>query len=399
MNPVRTLAVMHLADVTGPAKSLFPRLQTLAARGELVTVVPAPGSVGDLYSRIGAVVVRPYDGVTRPPSPRAALRAAARFARDVNVFRGEINRRTPDLVVVATATLPAALLASRLERVPAITYIAEILDRRPRDGLVRYAAQSALSRLTLAWSSTIVSASEAVTRNLPGSTTRIVTIPPGFSLGVPTGGGAALRERLGVPLDAFCLAVAGSISIGRGHDVLVRALPEILARLPDTYCVLAGVPHRRAADLAYRDRLLELTRALGLADRLILAGFVDPIEELYAAADVVVNPVRMSEAFGRVAFEAFAAGKPVVASRVGAIPELLVHERHALLVEPDDPAALRDAVCRLAADDDLRARLAEGGRDLVRRRFREADGVRAFSAVVDDVIGERVAARGDPERE
>jgi glycosyltransferase involved in cell wall biosynthesis len=389
---------MHLADVTGPAKSLFPRLKAVAARGELVTVVPAPGSVEDLYSRIGAVVVRPYDAATRPPSPKAAVRAAARFARDVKMFRAEITHRTPDLVVIATSTLPAALLASKLVRVPAITYMAEIRDRRPRDGLVRYAAQSALSRLTLAWSSTVVSASDAVARNLPRSRTRVVTIPPGFSLGAPTDGGAALREHLGVPAEAFCLAVAGSISIGRGHDVLVRALPGILARVPETYCIFAGVPHRRAVDFAYRDRVLELTRINGVADRTIFAGFVDPIEQLYAAADVVVNPVRMSEAFGRVAFEAFAAGKPVVASRVGAIPELLVDGRHALLVEPEDPAALGDAVVRLARDADLRARLASSGGDLVRRRYREADGTRAFCRVVDEVAAGRTAARPRTDR-
>ena len=392
---MRALAVMHLADVTGPAKSLYPRLETLARRGEVVTLVPASGSVGDLYARIGPVVVRPYEAVTRPASPRAALRMAARFVRDVAIFRTEIVRRRPDVVLVATATLPAALLASRLERVPGIAYVAEVFDEQPRDRLALYAAQSALSRLTVSWSTTVVAASDAVARKLPrGATTRIAVIPPGFAPAArPTDSHSGLRERLGIPGDAFCLAVVGSISIGRGHDVAVRALPEIIARVPNAYCVFAGVPHRRAVDFAFRDRVLALVRSLDVANRAIFAGFVDPIEDLYAAVDVVVNPVRMSEAFGRVAFEALAAGKPVIVSRVGAIPELLVDGRDALLVRPDDPAALAEAVVRMAGDADLRNRLANAGGDLVRRRFREADGIRAFSVVVDDAVGGSTASR------
>ena len=391
---MRALAVMHLADVTGPAKTLYPRLEALARRGELVTLVPAPGPVADLYARIGTVLVRAYDTVTRPRTLSGTLRAAIQFGRDVATFRAEIQGQAADVVVVATSSLPAALLASKLERVPAVAYVAEVFDRRPPDGLFQYVAQSALSRLTVSWSSAIVCASNAVAGRLPTSRrTRITTIAPGFRPPLRVKQAYALRDRLGIPRDALCLAVVGSLSIGRGPDVVVRALPEILARIPNTYCVFAGVPHRRAVDFAYRDGLVELTRSLGVAQRVVFAGFVDPIDEVYAAADVVINPVRMSEAFGRVPFEALAAGKPVIASRVGAIPDLLGDERHALLVEPDDPTALGDAVVRLASDAGLGHRLAAAGAELVRRRFQEEEGIRAFSAVVDDVLAQRACGR------
>jgi glycosyltransferase involved in cell wall biosynthesis len=394
---MRTMAVMHLADVTGPAKSLYPRLEALAQRGEVVTLVPAAGSVADLYAGIGRVVVRPYEAVTRPPSPNAAVVAAVRFARDVAMFRNEIARHRPDIVVVATATLPAALLASKLERVARIAYVAEMFDWRGRGGAVSHAAQRVLLRLTVSSSSAVVAASDAVARTLPRSRrTPVVAIPPGFRAAAPAER-SGMRERLGIPGDAFCVVVVGSLSVGRAQDVVVRALPGILARVPETYCIFAGIPHRRAVDFAYRDHVLQLVRVHGVADRVIFAGFVDPVEQVYEAADVVVNPVRMSEAFGRVAFEALAAAKPVVASRAGAIPELLCDGRHALLVEPDDPVALGDAVVRLARDADLRTRLAEAGRDLVRRRFREADAIRAFSAVVEDVVGGRDALGADSE--
>ena len=74
---------------------------------------------------------------------------------------------------------------------------------------------------------------------------------------------------------------------------------------------------------------------------MIVAGHSSDVADLYAAADVIVNPARFNEPFGRVPFEAAIAGKPAVVTRVGAIPELLRDGESALIVEPDDPAGAR----------------------------------------------------------
>jgi glycosyltransferase involved in cell wall biosynthesis len=107
---------------------------------------------------------------------------------------------------------------------------------------------------------------------------------------------------------------------------------------------------------------------------------------VYAAVDVVVNPARVSEAFGRVAVEALAAGRPVVATRVGAVAEVLRPGEDALIVEPDDPHAIAAAVVRLWRDPELRHRLVASGYERVRERFREDDAARAFVAVVKEVL-------------
>jgi glycosyltransferase involved in cell wall biosynthesis len=128
-----------------------------------------------------------------------------------------------------------------------------------------------------------------------------------------------------------------------------------------------------------------LAERLEVDDLVVFAGFVDPVADVYAAADVVVNASRVSEGLGMVALEALAAGRPVVATRVGAVTEVLRDGREALLVEPDDAAALARAIERLWTDGNLRRRLVSEGRARVLRDFPEASGVNAFSRVVERV--------------
>jgi glycosyltransferase involved in cell wall biosynthesis len=84
---------------------------------------------------------------------------------------------------------------------------------------------------------------------------------------------------------------------------------------------------------------------------------------------------------------ALLAGRPVVASRIGAIPEILRDGRDALLVEPDDPGAIAAAVIRLWEDDELRSRLVASGRTRVLAEFDEDESVELFEQVVARVVG------------
>ena len=107
------------------------------------------------------------------------------------------------------------------------------------------------------------------------------------------------------------IASVGYLTEGRGQDLLIRAMPEILAEHPDARCVIVGDPFPRPQDLAYRQHLVGLIAQLRLQDRVLLAGHVEDVADVYAAADVIVNPARFNEPFGRVPFEAAVAGQPV----------------------------------------------------------------------------------------
>jgi glycosyltransferase involved in cell wall biosynthesis len=380
---------MHLAEAAGPPRHLYPWLAALSRRGELEVAVPAPGRTFQLFSEVGTATVLPYSPLTHPQSLRGMAEATTRLAREIRMFRRHIRRVQPDLVVVVTTVLPAALVAARLERVPAIVYVAEILDGRPVQSPVRRLGTEAIRRLTPRLARALVCCSKTVAAQFENTHNGVVvtTVYPG----VGSAYGAGARERFravhGIEGAAPCIAVVGNITPGRGQDLVIRALPGLRARLPDVRCLIAGVALERDADLAYRDELTRLAEDLGVAGLVTFAGFVARVADVYAAADVVVNPVRVPEGFGRVAVEALLAGRPVVASRIGAIPEILRDGRDALLVEPDDPGAIAAAVIRLWEDDELRSRLVASGRTRVLAEFDEDESVELFEQVVARVVG------------
>jgi glycosyltransferase involved in cell wall biosynthesis len=152
------------------------------------------------------------------------------------------------------------------------------------------------------------------------------------------------------------LSVA-TLNAGKGHELLLRAL----AAVPDHRWQLtcAGSLTR---DPATADRVRDLIRALGLEDRVSLAGDLDAarLSECYDRADVFVLATRQ-ETYGMAVAEALARGLPVVSTATGASPAL-VGDDAGLLVPPGNGDALRAALARIIGDAALRARLAEGAR-------------------------------------
>ena len=110
-----------------------------------------------------------------------------------------------------------------------------------------------------------------------------------------------------------------------------------------------------------RQALAERTRRLGVDSRVIFTGYREDIPALIAGMDVFVLP-SLNEGMGRVLVMAMALGKPIVASRVGGVPELLGQGEAGLLVPPADPRALADAICTLLADPVRAKTLGEVGR-------------------------------------
>ena len=182
---------------------------------------------------------------------------------------------------------------------------------------------------------------------------------------VATGTADALRRRLGHDGESIVVAGVGRLIPVKGFVYLVEAHAAAVASVPELRLVLVG-------DGDGRRELEERARALGVSDTVVLTGAVAPSEvpAYMAAADIVSVPsVRHGgyvDGLPNVALEAMAAGKPVVGSRVGGIPELVRDGENGLLVPEKDPAALADALVMLARDPALRARLGASGREEIR---------------------------------
>jgi len=117
--PLRTLAILHIAEAGGPLRSLEAELEWLSSLGELALLAPTEGTLAPSLAAAGRTRRRDYSALTVPTGRRDALLAPRQLLREVRVFRAEIRAARPDLVLVVSANLPAALLAARLEGVPA----------------------------------------------------------------------------------------------------------------------------------------------------------------------------------------------------------------------------------------------------------------------------------------
>ena len=166
----------------------------------------------------------------------------------------------------------------------------------------------------------------------------------------------------------------------KGHKVLLDALPAVIRRFPALRVELVG--HEHLTTIAELRRYAEQR---GVAEHVSFAGFRDDLPTLLAGWDVFVLP-SLWEGFGLVLLEAMAAGRPVVASRVGPIPEVVVDGETGLLAEPGRPEALADALIRVLEDPALARRLGEAGRRRVAERFGLGRMIAEITALYDQTL-------------
>lgn len=185
-----------------------------------------------------------------------------------------------------------------------------------------------------------------------------------------------LREEYGLPPDAKLVGVVARLEPEKGHPTLLAAWPEVVRRCPQAYLLVVG-------EGSQRDALEARASELGIADHVVFTGRRDDVPAVTAALDVAVLP-SYREAQGLVILEAMALGRPVVASNVGGIPEVIDDGVSGLLVPPGDPAALAAAIVRLLTDHPYADLLARRGHDLVHERFCVELMVQAIEKIYDD---------------
>lgn len=218
---------------------------------------------------------------------------------------------------------------------------------------------------------------------------RIRVVPSGVDVArfdAATSMRAATRAALGVADEACCIVLVGALETRKGHAVLLDAVAT-LGDLP--------LAVRCAGSGGEADALATRTVALGLGDRVRFLGPVGDVAPLFAAADVAVLP-SLAEGLGVAALEAMASGLPVIASRVGGLPEAVVDGETGILVPPGDPAALAGALRRLATDPVLAARWGAAGRARVAERFdarlMAEQTLDVYRALMEDLDGRRTQA-------
>ena len=174
------------------------------------------------------------------------------------------------------------------------------------------------------------------------------------------------RREIGIDNETPLIGNIGMIRPDKGQLELVKAAPLVLAKRPDARFVIVGqgtgilkrgINVRNAIDRA------------GLAEKIIMAGYRWNTPDVYAACDMIVIASLRTEASPIVLREAFASGRPVIATNVGDVPEIIRNRENGLLIEPGSPQALASAILEFISDPELAARCATNGLEYAMENF------------------------------
>jgi phosphatidyl-myo-inositol dimannoside synthase len=349
---------------------MAPRPEWRARRPRLLVITPdfppAPGGIQTLVHRIAA-------GITGFETNVLALDApdARRFDREsaldirrvggIERFRGAHNaalnaaalrhalRFRPDVTLSAhiVASPAAASIALTMGARTCQYFYAEEIAAKPR--LAAFAANQADESIAL---SSYTARLIADTGAMPAS---VRLIPPGVDISGDTTPQAVDHSII--------LTIARLEERYKGHDVMVRAMPLVLAKVPDARWIVIG-------DGSLRPGIEQLAQSYGVADSISFLGAASDEERnlWLRRAQVLAMPSRVpagglaGEGFGIVYLEAGVYGKPVVAGNVGGALDAVVDGETGLLVDPLDPVAVAGAIATLLRDRDLAHRLGSAGK-------------------------------------
>jgi mannosyltransferase len=190
----------------------------------------------------------------------------------------------------------------------------------------------------------------------------------------------ALRRALGLPETGLLVGCYGRVRAQKGTDVFVDAVLRDLAKYPDLTALVMGRATERHVD--FERRLKARVAAAGAADRILFLPevTVDRMADWYQVLDLFVAPQRW-EGFGLTPLEAMACGVPVVATDVGAFPELVVDGETGAIVSAGDVTAMAEAMARFLGDAEMRAGAGRAARDRMVERF----DIEAEAAAIVDV--------------
>jgi glycosyltransferase involved in cell wall biosynthesis len=323
--------------------------------------------------------------VTLDGAGKGDLRVLYRLARLIRAER-------PDIIhaFLGFANL-AASLVGRLLGVPVIIW--SYRDVEVWKTRAHWLADRAGARRADAITCCSDAVRQFVLAHINGHASKLVTIHNGVDPGAFDSPPGVSRAQLQLREAG---AVIGAISRldepKKGLAVLLHALADVARRngMPAWQCVLVG-------DGPARDGLRQLAEEIGLQGRIVFAGMRRDAASVLPVMDIFVCP-SLYEGFGIAIVEAMAAGRPVIASRVGGIPEIVVHEDTGLLVPPGDAGALADAIAALLSRPDRARAMGARGRERARQRFSIETAVRRHQQLYEALSARRAgrvhAARG-----
>jgi glycosyltransferase involved in cell wall biosynthesis len=183
---------------------------------------------------------------------------------------------------------------------------------------------------------------------------------------IPTGAGMEFFDvrknkeaklKYGLSMDSIVISNVGILRSVKGHEVTLSSVKKVIDAFPNAKYLIVG-------EGPARERLEKLSEDLGIARHVVFTGFIENIPEIYSFTDVAVLS-SWSEGFPQSILQAMASGVPVVATKVGGVPEVVFHEKTGILIEPGDHEGLAKGIIRILNKPGEALRFAANAKELV----------------------------------
>ena len=368
--PIHIFVVQPYRDIAGPHQVMARLVRQLQGERYCFSVVTTgEGPAAADFRSMGVEVVYIPEAAAsyRAGNPASLAGMAARLAIGIARVVRYVRARRFDLVHSTTALCWVGGIVARLTGLPSVYHVHNLTlaSPRPAGWLMAHFLNLAADRM--------ICVSEAARSALPvaGRSSEKTTViynsvdTDEFRPGLPE---AKLMAELGIDARQPVIAAIGLLAHKKGQDILIRATARLRRVFPDIRVLIVGDIDPKSRENGYVQLVERTVSELNLGPNVQFVGPRRDVSRLLNSVDLLVQPSRI-EAGAHVPLEAMSCGIPVVATEVGANPEEVVDGVTGLIVPPEDPEAMAEAIRSLLQDESRRRRVGQAGRQYVKRLF------------------------------
>lgn len=377
--PIRVLYLRDTTFVCGPGKTILNTFRT-ANRASVSITLGVPCSTPDANAFIAAAKVIGLPVVELPEEGRLDLGTTRRLTRIIKDGQYDLVQ-SHDF-----RTRRLASLACPLAGVPHVTSVHGWIANSRKQRITR-----AIDQMLIRRARRVIAVSDRLVRDLVESGTprdRITMFPNAVLLDDYASALPAdrAREELGLPAASRCIGIVGRLSPEKRHDLFLEMAAELAPSDPDLFFLIVGHGPLQA-------ELQREAERLKIANRVLFLGHRADMHRIYAALTLLVL-CSDTEGMPNVVLEAFAYSRPVVATRVGGVPEVVSDAENGIIVPAGERAALVRAVRSILDNADLASRLGRCGRSTIEERFEFHRRTAALEALYQSILDVSRPRRG-----
>jgi glycosyltransferase involved in cell wall biosynthesis len=393
--PKRVLLFDHTAQLGGGELALLDLVRFFDRRR--VWPIVLLGSNGPLADRIREIaevhILEISSDVLHTRKDSIGTSSVLRLKTAVDVFSYVLRLiefiHVHDIELIHTNSLKADILGGIAGKITQTPVVWHMRDRITDDYLPRPAVQ-AMRKLCKSIPDFIIGNSAATieTLDLQGACPSMA-VASGVDIRFYEQADTSLALAASYSKRGACVGLIGRICPWKGQHIFLRAAAEVLRRFPKAHFQIIGAALFK--EQQYELEMHELARTLGIERSVEFTGFRNDVPDLIRGLDLIVHASTTGEPFGQVIVQGMAAGKPVVATNGGGVPEIVVDGTTGLLVPMDDAPALGAAICKLLAAPETAAAMGKAGRKRVLEHFTIEQSARKVEAVYAEVLAREPA--------